>query len=692
MVRFGVALSAAAIASVVLTLSAQQAPPPQTPPPQTPQQQAEPPAQQPIFRVGADVIRLDVSVLDKDRRPIHGLTAEDFTVNEEGKPQRVVAVAEIDAAANDPAPTAWMRHVSSDVANNDLADQIGDGRLFAIVLDDVNVPWDDLDIIMAARGIARDVIDRLGPSDTGAVVFPRDGGRTEDFTSDKEKLINAVDRFDPHEPEWTPPGSNTYVYPGPVSRSGDQQRSSTLFNRSNCERQQLTVPMFETVVSRLATVPNRRKTIVFISTGPPIDFGAQRGCPGEQKDRMLEVFARASRANINIYSIDPGGYGGYERYLQDPIRRAGRPAPATFSDPTARSLAKLRRDFLEVMAGYTGATAIVNSDEIDTGINHIFTEASSYYLLGYQTSNGRPDGKYRKVDVKVKRPGSTVRTRSGYFAPKDAGTARDSKDTPAVNDLGLVGLMDSPALALRATAVPVALAAHGRDADVAVVLSVRVPSPRSPVPEAVTVVRNLYDGEGRAGPPVLEKSELTLLPSTGDELRYDLYWKLQLAPGRYQLRLNATSKATDKSGTVYADIEVPDYTRAPLSLSAMVVGGKGAPVPRTDALKDVLPIIPTAARDFAPGDNIAGFVRVFQGGDGPLGPVNMTVQVLDVNDRKLLDKAETLTAEAFSAGRVAGYQFDLPLGQLEHGPHLVSVTATPAGGPPVRRDLVFRVR
>ena len=97
-VRFGVAISAAAIASVVLTVSAQQAPP-QTPPPQTPQQQPEPPAQQPIFRVGADVIRLDVSVLDKDRKPIHGLTSEDFTVVEEGKPQRVVAVAEIDAGS-----------------------------------------------------------------------------------------------------------------------------------------------------------------------------------------------------------------------------------------------------------------------------------------------------------------------------------------------------------------------------------------------------------------------------------------------------------------------------------------------------------------------------------------------------------------------------------------------------------------
>jgi hypothetical protein len=56
----------------------------------------------------------------------------------------------------------------------------------------------------------------------------------------------------------------------------------------------------------------------------------------------------------------------------------------------------------------------------------------------------------------------------------------------------------------------------------------------------------------------------------------------------------------------------------------------------------VLPIIPTAARDFAPGDNIAGFVRVFQGGDAPLRSVDMAVQVFDVNDRKLMDTAATL--------------------------------------------------
>lgn len=691
MSRVGVALTAAAVAAVVLTLSAQQAPPPaQTAsPPSVVPQPGPPPSQQPVFRGGADVIRLDVSVLDKDRRPVRGLTSEDFTVLEEGKPQRVVAVSEVDAAEQDPEPTAWMRHVTSEVAYNDLADQIGDGRLFAIVLDDANVPWDDLDIIMTARGVAREVIDRLGPSDVAAIIFPRDGGRTEDFTTDHEKLLAAVDRFDPREPDMMSP--IVPVFPGPVG-GGDLQRSSSIMGHSACDRQQLAVPMFETVVSRLATVPNRRKTVVYISTGAPIDFSATRGCPSEFKERMLDVFGRASRANVNIYSIDPSGYGGYERYLQNPIRRAGRAAWSTSAEGPAHAQAKLRHDFLEIMANYTGASATVNSDDVGPGIATIFNEAASYYLLGYQTANGQPDGKYRKVEVKVTKTGMTVRTRSGYFSAKGAGGTRDAKDQPTTNDLGIVGMARGTALSLRAMAVPVALTGKGHDADVAVVLTVALPSPRGSVNETVTIVRNVYDSEGRAGPPNVDKLDLQLQPSTtGDELRYDVLWRLPLAPGRYQLRLNATSHTTEGSGSVYPDIDVPDFTRAPVSLSSVVLGAKPQE-PRTDTLAAVLPIVPTSARDFSPGDDIAAFVRVFQGGAAPLVPVAVNVQVLDVGDQKIVDTTETLAPDAFATGRAAGYQIDLPLKKLDHGPHLISITATPAGGPPVRRDLVFRVR
>ena len=73
------------------------------------------------FRTGVDVIRLDVSVLDKNRRPVRGLTAKDFVIKENGRRQRIVAVTEVDAALADPSPSAWMRHAPPDVTTNDLA-------------------------------------------------------------------------------------------------------------------------------------------------------------------------------------------------------------------------------------------------------------------------------------------------------------------------------------------------------------------------------------------------------------------------------------------------------------------------------------------------------------------------------------------------------------------------------------------
>ncbi|HYN08183.1 MAG TPA: VWA domain-containing protein [Vicinamibacterales bacterium] len=681
------------LACAVLAGGAQQAPPAQQTPPPQGQPPAQPPTspQQPVFRGEVDVIRLDVSVLDKDRRPVRGLTVDDFTVTEDGKPQRLVAVSEIDMAENDPAPSAWMRHVPRDVAANDLSDQVGDGRLVAIVMDDWNIPFDDLDIIMAARAVGRYVIDQLGPSDVAAVIFPQQAGKTQDFTDDRAKLIEAVDKFDPPEVRWIPA---TPMGPGPGG--GDMpQRFSPALMRSQCQRAQPTIPVLDTVASRLATVPNRRKTVFFVSVGLPIDFVATRGCAGELASIMQDVFRKAQRGNINIYGIDPAGYRGYENYLTNPIRRAGRPAERVMPAGAAQRAARTRREFLQIAAEHTGARAIVNTDAFEPDIDQIFEEAGSYYLVGYQTSNGRPDGKFRKVDVKVKRPGMTVRSRSGYYAPREGTLATaEQRATPATSDLGLVGMYSPAGLVLRAAAAPIARsAATGKHTDVALVLTVRLPAVRGAISETLTVVRTLYDAEGRAGPPVQEKVNLTLQSTTGDELRYDVYQRLSLAPGRHTVRLNATSAALDRSGTVYADIEVPDFTRPVVTASSIVLGTRtDPPVARTDVLASILPVTPTSARDFSPSDTVIAFLRVFQGGATPIAPVTVTTRILDIDDKPLLDVSGTIAPEGFDATRGAPFEILLPLATLSHGPHLLSITVATPGSSNVRRDLVFRVR
>jgi VWFA-related protein len=652
-----------------------------------------PPAQQPpVFRGAIDVIRLDVSVLDKNRKPVRGLTAEDFTVLEDGKPQRIVAVSEVDAVDADPTPSAWMRHVAPDIATNDLNDQIGDGRVFAIVMDDANVPWDDRDIIMSARNVGRYIVNHLGPSDVAAVVFPLDAGNTEDFTSDRGKLLDAVDRFDPREPD-------RFMIPRaamPGQGGGDMPyRASPALMRNDCDRAQPAVPTLGVLTAQLATVPNKRKTIIFVSVGVPLNLADTSRCGARLADEMKDVFRVAEKANVNIYGVDPAGPGGYEQYLQRPIR-AGRPAVSVASPGAARDQARVRREFLEIAADYTGARAVVGAEPVDAGVDRIFGEDGSYYLLGYQTSNGKPDGKFRRVEVKSARPGVTVRTRSGYFAPKSGQLATpEDKAAPNTQDLGLVGMMSPAGLPLRASVVAVGLtgAAGSRNADVAIVLTARLPPTGGAAADTLTVTRNVYDADGKAGPPVQEKVTVTLPPSGTDGLRYDVFSRLALAPGRYQIRLNARSALLYRTGSVFADVEVPDFTRSALTVSGISMGTAPSPAsPRSDLLAALLPIVPTSAREFAPGDPVVAFCRVFQGGSAALVPVTMKVLVLDVRDQTIVDATSTIAADAFAAGRTAPYQIALPLDRMTHGPHVLAITATLAGGTNVRRELVFRVR
>jgi hypothetical protein len=454
------------------------------------------------------------------------------------------------------------------------------------------------------------------------------------------------------------------------------------------------VPTLDTVASRLTVIPNRRKTIILVSVGIPLNLAANRGCAGELAFQMRQMFLKARESNINVYTVDPAGQGGYEAYLMKPVRRGGRPSSGIVHQPQAEGSARIRRDFLEIVADNTGARAVTGSQPVEEGIDRIFAEDGTYYLVGYQSSNGAPDGKFRRIDVKVDRDDVTVRTRRGYWAlPPGSVETKEEKSAPGSQELGLTGLMDGPALPLRASVVPLDLASpEGRSAEVAVVLTMRVPPTIRSVAEPLTVVHNVYT-DGNPGPPVKTDLPLTLHSGTDDTRRYDTFSKLTLAPGRYEIRLNAFSRTLDRSGTVFAEVEVPDFTRAGLTMSGVALGtARGANETRGGALEDLLPLVPTSARDFAPSDAVTAFFRVFQGGSEPVSPVTLQVLLLDMTNTTVVDRLETIAVETFGSGRAASHQIDLPLSGLKRGPHVFSITAKLPSGAQARRDVVFRIR
>jgi VWFA-related protein len=522
------------------------------------------------------------------------------------------------------------------------------------------------------------------------VIYPNEAGKTQDFTTDRMKLLRAVDLYDPKERPW--------VYPtpqGPGPGGGDMpQRFSPALMRSECQRRQPTVPTLTVTAGKLAAIQNRRKTIVLISTGIPLTFTEKTGCGAELAFEMRQVFVRSRESNINIHTVDPAGQGGYEAYLQKPVRRGGRPSYATVQQPQAEGAARVRRDFLEIVADHTGARAVTGSEPVEDGIDRIFTEDSAYYLLGYQTSNGRPDGKFRKVEVKVDRDDVTVRTRTGYWttAPGEL-ESRAEKEAPGSQELGLSGMSEGAALPLRASVVPLGLSGtEGKSADVAVVLTMRVPSSIREVAETLTVVHNVYV-DGNPGPPVKEEMPLTFHDGTDDVRRYDAFSKLTLSPGRYEIRLNAFNRTMDRSGTVFAEVEVPDFTKTPLTMSGMAIGTKrAAQESRAAVLGSLLPIVPTSAREFAPSDPVSAFFRVFQPGTAAVAPVTLQIMLLDMTNRTVVDKTETIAAEAFDETRAASHVIDLPLSGLTRGPYVFSISAKLPSGTSARRDVVFRIR
>ena len=157
--------------------------------------QSQPPASpsspQTTFTTRVDVVQLDVTVLDKDHRPIRGLTAADFTVLENGKPQPIVAVVPIELPGPARYSAPWMREIDSDVVSNERDIR----RLVVLLMDDAYTGSEHGES-SSARKVAHGILDSLGPADLAAVAFTYDG-QAQNLTSDRTRLRTAVESYNP---------------------------------------------------------------------------------------------------------------------------------------------------------------------------------------------------------------------------------------------------------------------------------------------------------------------------------------------------------------------------------------------------------------------------------------------------------------------------------------------------------------
>jgi hypothetical protein len=377
--------------------------------------------------------------------------------------------------------------------------------------------------------------------------------------------------------------------------------------------------------------------------------------PANMSFEMRDLLTRAQRANVGIYTVNPAGLE---------VRLDG-----GFDDTV---------DSLETLANVTGGFAIVNTNSFHAQIAQVFRETGSYYLLGFESHHA--DGKFRRLSVRVNRPGMTVRTRDGYHAakPERERSARAGQaPRPLLN--ALAGILPDADLPMRVVVAPFAV--PGKDTGtVTIVLGLRQPAPKDGdrIAETVELISTAFTNRGQPRGSRRQTVSLVLRPSAIGEGRYEVLSRLDLRPGRYNMRFAAHSASLGRSGSVYYDVEVPDFSRLPVSLSGVVLDVEDGilSAPR-DLLAALVPVVPTTQREFTAADRVTAFVRAYQGGRRPLVPVAIDVRVTDARDEDVVSRTTVLDPGAFGAARAADYRFALPLEALPAGPYLLTVQARP---------------
>lgn len=674
--------SASLVLLAAITVPAQQAPPSGgQPPPVT-------------FKVEVNYVEIDAVVTDAQGQFVRNLSRDDFEVVEEGRPQQVSAFSLVDLAIERPdAPLFRNTEIEPDVRSNRGE---FNGRVLILVLDNLHTaPLRSARVKLAARQFVERYV---GANDLVAVVqtgLARGG--TQELTGSRARLLRAIDRFIGQKM----PSSALGQFAPPVERG----RDSSSLERVSMARN--TLETLKNLAVYLEPIRGRRKAIVWFSEGLDYESEGPGSIDSGVRDLMRDAIASATRAGVSFYGVDPRGLGAG---LDDTIDIAGMPDPETPGVGPGALFDEVRRsqNALRTLSAETGGFAIVNQTDMRAGFQRLVQENSSYYLLGYYSADERRDGKFRRVDVRVRRPGLEVRARKGYTAPRGRAAAPAAASAPGASP-AIREAMNSPlpAAGLAMTVFAAPFMGTSSNASLAIVAEfepgqLRFIEKDGTFAEDLEVVAIAVDANGKVrdggrdeAPLRLSAQSHALVAASGLRLTR----RLSVPPGRYQVRVGAREANGAAVGAVTLDVDVPDFAKAPLAMSGIALTSPSAsrmitanPDPQ---FKDVLPASPTALRDFPSSDVLSLFVEIYDNQKTP-HRVGIQTAVTADNGTVVFTSSDERRSEEFAGSKGGGYGHaaTIPLKGLAPGRYVLSVSARTmlSNGATAAREVEFRVR
>jgi len=705
---------AAALVLSAAALAAQQ-PAPANPPVSPPQPDPQMP---PItFRSEVNYVEVDAVVRDDKGSFVRDLRQGDFQVFEDGVPQTVTAFSLIDIPVTLSDRALFLpEDLEPDVRSNAGGPE---GRLYVLLLDDIHT---DAMRSVRVRQAARQFIERsLGANDLAAVIHT--SGRSDgaqDFTNSRRLLAKAVDSFMGRKLR-SPTLNKIDTYN--LTRGGAQ--GATIADPEQAERMHNARSMLTTLRSLsewLAGIRGRRKAVVFVSEG--IDYNVwdntgptsttvngvnvlNRGDGSLLVSEMRDVIAAATRANVSIYAVDPRGlyFPGDEA-----MQMSGLPPDAEALGIGVFALQdelRLSQDTLRGISEETGGFASVSSNDFTSAFQRIVDANSTYYVLGYYSTNEKRDGRYRRIAVKVNRPGVDVNARKGYVAARGRSAAEKSIEASAGTSKELREALNSPlqesALKMAVFAVP--LKGPASKAAVAIVTQFSgrqfaFTEKGGKFTDRLEMSYVAINKQGKLTDGKRDFVDLSLKPETYQrvlESGFRVLTRMELPPGTYQLRV-AAKASVGGTGSVHYDLVVPDFLKAPLSISGVVVTSRTAGAAPTAGtipdLGDALPGPPTTTRVFTAGDELAVLAEIYDNQGAQPHAVDITATLKAEGRVQVFANSERRSSKELGGARGGyGYTTRIPLTDLAPGLYVLTIEARSSlgGTAPVSREVQIRI-
>lgn len=644
-------------------------------PAQTPRQR------QYTFRALSELVLVNLTVRDRKGNLVRGLTANDFTVLEDGKSQRIVSFDIENTEIALPTSVLEAKVLTAESAPGTSVPQLDksavkDRRLVVLFFDLSSMQPEEVDRSVKA---AEDYVNRqMAPADLVAVASLDSSLLiNQDFTADRALLLKAVESFSSNSGQGYEEGS-TGTTEGTPESSQPFTPDDTEYNIFNTDRR---LESLRALAQSMAQV-DQKKSIIYFASG-------MNRTGVENQSELRATINAAVRSNVSIYTTDtrglqamvPGGEA-QQASLRGTTPYSGKSTLNQYNSNFST------QETLVTLADDTGGRAFLDSNDLSQVFRRVQEDTSSYYLLGYRSSNPVRDGRFRRITVRANRPDLKLVYRRGYYAPADfRHTSREDRENQLEQEL---------ASDLPSTDLPVFLSAGyfrlGKN-KFYVPVSIVIPGSEIPFSRSKDQDRATIDVLGLvldpAKRPMARVRDTVKLAVRGSlevqrkNVQYDS--GVVLPAGKYHLKFIVRENQTGRTGSFETDLVIPDMKNAPLKMSTIVLAGQRQPVKGHEdnpLVRGGWELVPSVTHVFSASQQLYLYYEVYDPGRetaseaagprqraGTSSGIRLLTNVAFFQGSKKAYETPLATAQQLNTTdrQAAAFQVEVPLKELKPG-------------------------